>query len=131
MFMERRLVAFAVGRPPQGKTASDCAARCWLMVVCCANGHSRRFGAEEMGFPPETRLEDIAQRLICSQCGGRECGLNILNDAAAVARRIADTGLRAGGVLGLIPATAAAERALATLNVAISDTSRRASYRTI
>jgi hypothetical protein len=82
-------MVFSLSNEARGRTVAECHRLSWEVRFACDNGHGGRIGADELPqrFPPETRLEDIAQRLVCSQCRSREGGLTIFQDNGAQARR--------------------------------------------
>lgn len=68
---------------------AECVRCCWGILFACENRHVGRFGAEELArrFDPEVTLEQIAERLVCSKCGGRDGSLTIEQDHAATSAR--------------------------------------------
>jgi hypothetical protein len=82
-------MAFTVENPARNRTVELCARLCWRVVFSCENRHGGQILASELAerFPPETTLEAIAERLVCSRCGSRKGALDIRQDTAAAARR--------------------------------------------
>lgn len=79
---------FRLGNAARNRTVGLCVEKAWEVVFACDNGHGGRFGAAELArFAPETTLEQIAERLVCSTCGARSGSLDIRQDAAALRDR--------------------------------------------
>ncbi len=82
-------MGFTVENPARNRTVELCARLCWRVVFACENRHGGEILSADLAarFPPETTLEAIAERLVCSRCGSRKGSLDIRQDAAASAAR--------------------------------------------
>jgi hypothetical protein len=62
---------------------------CWLTVIGCKNGHSLSLTGPELleRFPAEARITDIAERLVCKECGATDGGIGFIQERSERARR--------------------------------------------
>jgi hypothetical protein len=82
-------VSFWLFNEATNRTIRICVEASWMVVMECENGHGGRWGVDDLAqrFTPETTLEEIAARLVCSTCGARRGNMTVRNDTAAAYRR--------------------------------------------
>lgn len=83
---------FQIANEARGRTVETCHRLAWKVIVGCDNGHSTTWRANDLPemFPPQTTLEQVAERLVCKVCGSTDGSLGIQQDTGAQQARDVD-----------------------------------------
>lgn len=65
-------------------TVAFCGVKAWAILARCDCGHETRWDvAQQAAFRPDMTLQQLAEHLVCTACGGREGALSLRQDHGA------------------------------------------------